>query len=222
MASLYNQRTAFERQVLAALGTLLRGSPWKKSKCAIFGKFGDYYQDVMISVHRNSERTTATLRSKPMAVDPILWDILGMPENQSEPLSFRTWSAFTCSGLPLVESELEVRGQTPEDVAANAFEFVVSNRTLLEERLKLASYSDLLGSHPNQIARGAYAVTLVASLIHETNEQEARRLASGYASGSLMSCTEFSSAGLSFHEHALRWLDAGHQSKSALLMASRT
>jgi hypothetical protein len=207
--------------MLAELGTLVRRSPWKKSKCAMFGKFGDYYQDVMISVHRNSGRTIATLRCKPMALDPLLWDILDMSENQGQPLSFRTWGAFVCSGLPLLEKELEEPGQTPKEVATNALEFGVANRNLLEERLTATQYSELLERHPNQTARGAYAVTLVASLIHEGNEQEARRLASAYASGSLKSCSEFTSDGLSFHEHALRWLDAGRHSKSALLAASR-
>lgn len=222
MASLYSQRSAFERHVLAELGVLVRGSPWKKSKCAIFGKFGDHYQDVMISVHRNSERTIATLRFKPMAVDPLLWDILDMSENQAQPLSFRTWGAFVCSGLPILEKELEVPGQTPKEVAANALEFAVVNHCLLEERLTATTYSELVGRHPNQTARGAYAVTLVASLIHDGNEQEARRLASAYVSGSLKSCSGFTSDGLSFHEHALRWLDAGRRTKSALLAASRT
>ncbi|WP_280152317.1 hypothetical protein [Piscinibacter sp. XHJ-5] len=82
MANLYKVRTDFEKAMLKELGPLLKGGPWKRSQCALYGRFGDGYQDVFLSVYRDAARTIAELRIKPMALDPILWDILDIAENQ--------------------------------------------------------------------------------------------------------------------------------------------
>jgi len=216
MPRLASQRSTFERLLLTELGPLLRGTPWKKSKCALFERHGDYYQDVLISVYRNGQRTTATLRFKPMGLDPILWDILGISENKNQPVSFRTWGAFTCSPLPILVCELEEAGQSPEQVAAGSVALVMSNETLFEKHLASAPFSELVAAHPNQRDHGAYAVTLVTSLIYDGCTAAAYRLANAYLSGESASCAGITSNGKTFHELAVAWIEAGQYARAAI------
>lgn len=48
------------------------------------------------SVYINQERTKALVSFKPMSIDPIFWEIVGLPENNKLPLSFRGNGAWVC------------------------------------------------------------------------------------------------------------------------------
>ena len=220
VSTLYRQRTAFEKQLLAEVGPHLKRSEWKKSRCALFRQYGGIYQDIFISVHRNAAATTTELRIKPMAIDSILWDILDIPENRVKPLSFRTWGAFTCSGVPIHEAQVESPGDTAGDVAHRLISLHKSKINLADQILSDRPFSELAASHPNQVERGAYAVTLVASLINDGNIDLAHDTASSYVSGALSSCANLVSSGKSFHQLAVEWLDAGKYSKLALHAAA--
>jgi hypothetical protein len=220
MSTLYSQRIAFEKQLLAEIGTHLKRSEWKKSSCALFRQSDGIYQDIFIAVHRNSASTTTELRLKPMALDPILWDILDIPENRDMPLSFRTWGAFTCSAIPVYEAQIESFGDTAGDVAHRLIALYKDKISLVDHVLSEKPFSELVSSHPNQIERGAYAVTLVTSLINDGNLDLAYGAAMSYASGALSSCVNLVSSGKSFHQLAVEWMDAGRYSKLALHAAA--
>jgi hypothetical protein len=209
MTTFYRQRADFEKQLLAELTPRLTKTKWRKRSCALFNQSGDYYQDLFISVHRNSTITTAELRFKPMALDPILWDVLGIPENLEMPLSFRTWGAFVCRSLPIFSTQVEQQGDTPAIVADRLIALCHEKSEFFKEALGNASFSNIVATHPNQVERGAYAVTLVTSLINEGNLRLARDTAHAYASGALFSCSQLTVSGKSFHQFALDWLTAG-------------
>lgn len=220
MTSLYRERGDFEKQLLAELSPRLKKTKWKKSSCALVNQAGAVYQDLLISVHRNSVVTTAELRFKPMELDPILWDVMDIPENRDKPLSFRTWGAFTCSGLPIYATQVESPGDTPSMVAEKLAALCHDKATLFMDVLSTSSFSALVAAHPNQVERGAYAVTLITSLINEGDLELARQTAYGYASGALSSCASFESAGKDFHQLALDWLNAGKCSNDVIRAAA--
>lgn len=64
-----------------------------------------------ISVPDNSGKATFTVKYKvkPLYVDDLLWDVMGMELNKSEPLSLRAIGAFSLSGLPfhIIRREFE-------------------------------------------------------------------------------------------------------------------
>jgi hypothetical protein len=216
MPSLYQQRSQFEKQLLAAIGPALRGTLWKKSGNLIFARVGDSFVALSLSVHRNDERTSAALSVKPMALDPILWDILGIEGNQDLPLSFRALGAFTCAALPILECNLEQPGQTPDQVAAAILQLLESSSKLHEIRTGSARFSELVAAHPSQVLRGAYAITLVTGLIHEGSEMDALELARAYATGAKSSCAQMTSMGASFHDLAVRWIESGRSARRAI------
>jgi hypothetical protein len=200
------ERHRFEKDVLASLAELVRRTHWKRRQNALFVQSGDYFQSVFVSVYVNAKETHVELAFKPMAIDPSVWDILDMAENGKEPLSFRAWGAFTCSSLPVANAQVEVEGSSPAGVARAVMSFCEQNENRFGELLSQGPFSELVAKHPNQVERGAYAITLVASLIHERKLDEARDLARAYASGEKSSVFDLSSRGESFHQLALKHL----------------
>lgn len=207
MHEIARRQRAFEKELLKALGPVIKGTRWKKSSTALYMQSGNFFQDFMISVQFNEEKIGVVQRFKPMALDFLLWDIMGMTENVSEPLSFRTWGAFTCDGLPIYEQLVE-QEDNALSVAMNLVSIAEDNSLLFQEFLQKGSYSTLLANHPNQIERGAYAVTLVTSLINDGDCEAAACLASEYEAGRRHSACKLSSCGVSFHRMALNWIDA--------------
>lgn len=206
MASIAKRRRVFEKELLAALGSAVKGTGWKKSGQILFRESDGFFHEIRISVFLNDEKIRVTQQVKPMALDLILWDILGISENAGEPLSFRATGAFTCSGLPIYEELLD----GPDVTVSNA---VIALRTIADNNKKLfqkvlfgTNFSTLLAQHPNHRERGVYAVTLVTSLINDGHLDAAANLASAYESGELKSCQDFSCQGVSFHRLALDWL----------------
>ena len=216
MSTLYRERSNFERALLLELKSRLKGSPWKLKSCALYKANGALYQDIFLSVHRNAAATVGVHRIKPMTLDPLLWEILGIPENVDEPLSFRTWGAFTCAGLPLAEVSLESAGHSAQAVAEATRSLCGSADERAEQQLHAAPFSSLVAAHPDQVERGAYAVTLVTSLIAEGSLELAAREAHAYASGAKQTCANLSSEGKSFHELALGWLESARASGAAV------
>lgn len=212
MREIAKRQRVFEKELLRALGPAIKGTSWKKSGTALYMQSGSFFQDFVISVRLHEEKVGIFQTFKPMALDFLLWDILGIAENASEPLSFRTRGAFTCIGLPIHEELLE-QADDPVDMAANLVGIAKNNESLFQELLQAGNYSALLAKHPNQVERGAYAVTLVTSLINDGDYDAAACLASEYDSGRRHSAYQVSSLGVSFHRLALNWLDAGKSLK---------
>lgn len=209
MHEIAKRQREFKKELLKALGTVIKGSPWKKSSTALYMQSGKFFQDFMISVQfNNDEKVGVVQKFKPMALDFLLWDIMGMTENASEPLSFRTWGAFTCDGLPIYEKLVE-QADDALDMATNLVSIAENNSSLFQEVLQAESYSNLLAKHPNQVEHGAYAVTLVTSLINDGDYEAAACLAGEYEAGKRHSVHQLSSFGVSFHRLALNWINAG-------------
>jgi hypothetical protein len=54
-----------------------------------------------------------------MALDPLFWDIVGLPENVELPLSFRAFGAWVCRGPAITESEIDEDDGSPATIASN-------------------------------------------------------------------------------------------------------
>jgi len=88
------------------LRTASKGSGWKQSKGIVFRQSDDWF----VAGHwrnvssRLADGLKVEILAKPMAIDPMLWETMGLESNNSKPLSFRYWGAFTC-GTPVILSE---------------------------------------------------------------------------------------------------------------------
>lgn len=204
----YSERGRFEKEVLKAVASRIKGTRWKKNKNAIFCQIDGYYFDVFITSHRGEMKTFARISVKPMSLDSLYWKITKLGENDKQPMSFRSWGAFTCSGIPLLDTSIEDDGVVADRVASELL--LLSDNcvgTALSE-LPEQEFSKVISSHPNQRARGAYAITHVVSLIEEGSLLKAKQTALGYLDGSLQSVAAHDHKGKDFHELAIEWIDS--------------
>jgi hypothetical protein len=90
-------RSLFERRRGTRAGNLLAGQSFANRQAGLLRK--------------------AVIRVKPMAIDPIFWDLVGLPENREQPLSFRANGAWTCR--PPYFAELDIEEHTDSAVVAD-------------------------------------------------------------------------------------------------------
>ncbi|MEL7296319.1 MAG: hypothetical protein AAGJ86_01590 [Pseudomonadota bacterium] len=196
------------KKTFSKLSPKLKGSRWKKKQNAIYCEVDGYYFDVFINVFLNDSKTTFRMSAKPMSLDKLYWKITDLEDNDSQPLSFRTWGAFTCSGLPLDEKSIVDEGVNADVLASSVVEWAKSQVETALPKLDTESFSSAVARHPNQLERGAYAITYVTSLISEGNLDTARQAAVAYANGSAQSIGKHMHAGRDFHEIAVEWIDS--------------
>ena len=73
----------------------------KKKDYMIYYAGKEFFYDALIFVSVNDRGQcicTVKERLKPIWLDDLLWDLLGMPENKDEPVSLRAVGAFAVSG----------------------------------------------------------------------------------------------------------------------------
>lgn len=93
-----------------ALKSGARAAGWRFARGTVFRQTGDWFVDILPSLlwERGAH---VRIMIKPMALDPLFWDIVGLSENESLPLSFRATGAWVLRppftddhvGLPIAE-----------------------------------------------------------------------------------------------------------------------
>ncbi len=144
---------AYRREMQHQLRVASKGTDWRQAKGVVFRQSDEWF----IAGHwRNVSAAPLDglrieIMAKPMAIDPMLWEVMELQENNNKPLSFRYWGAFVC-GTPVLEYEIidEIR---PEQ--AMTLMLATLDRLLPEVLLKLETtkFSDLArnpaGEHDN-------------------------------------------------------------------------
>lgn len=202
------QRRILEKECNTLLRSVAKGSGWKKASDFVFCSDSGFFFQASLSVYLNANRALASFTAKPMLIDPILWDILGILENTSGPMSLRGNGAFLCSTPNFYEAEIENPDSTSNTIVDSFINFAKTSKDQFLDEYANISFSQLISKDPNHIERGAYAMTLVASLIYEANYEQALDIALGHSTGKLSSCEKISSKGQSFHVLAVSWLSA--------------
>lgn len=77
----------------AALKQRARAAGWRYARGEIFRQSGDWFISIMPSLLWE-RGVVVRMMVKPMALDPLFWDIVGLQENEALPLSFRAAGAW--------------------------------------------------------------------------------------------------------------------------------
>ena len=109
-------RYAYRRALEKAVRSVSKGSSWRSTQGCLFGERSGWFLSVCPAVFIDRYRTDVQVTAKPMSIDPIFWDIVGLPENRDMPLSFRLLGAWTCRPPAFAEVEVEER-EDVEDAA---------------------------------------------------------------------------------------------------------
>ena len=203
---LTKQRRAYEKQAIRAVGVLVKGTGWKKKKNSIFCAREGYLFAASLEVWLNELKVVWRLEVKPMDVDPVFWSIMNMEENLEEPLSLRVWGAFVCSAIPVAESEASSSALSGDEMARDFLTWAENAAGGFLQENRQRPFSDIVKNQINYRERGAYAATLICSLITESCLEEALKVAVDFSSGKRQSVVVHSSEGRSFFERASAWL----------------
>jgi hypothetical protein len=82
-----------ERDFQAIVKAHGKASGWRYARADLFKQDGDWFVSNMPSLAWE-RGAWSRLTVKPMALDPLFWDIVGLPENNHLPLSFRATGAW--------------------------------------------------------------------------------------------------------------------------------
>lgn len=129
----------------AALKAKARAAGWRYARGEMFKQAGDWFVSVLPSLLWQ-RGALARLMIKPMALDPLFWDIVGLPENRKLPLSFRATGAWVLRPTTLDEPVALDIGDI--DPLADALLTWSNGRS--EKALAGASVQAMLADLPNE------------------------------------------------------------------------
>ncbi len=163
-------RHAYRRSLEKSVRTQARNTGWKSARGSIFREQAGWFIGAGPSVYICEHVTKAVVSVKPMAIDPIFWDLVGLPENRDQPPSFRANGAWTCR--PPYFVELDVEEHT--DPAVVADRLIAAATDQLENVLRSYSLDAfLLTCRDGAGANGSYLPCVITTLIALGREDEA-------------------------------------------------
>ncbi len=130
----------------AALKRDARAAGWRYARGTIFRQSADWFISILPSLLWE-RGAIVRLMVKPMAIDPLFWEIVGLNENNALPLSFRATGAWvlqppsteSCVGLHTIEVEM---------LAKDVFEWGNNQVSQILASISIASMlGDLAESH---------------------------------------------------------------------------
>ena len=129
-------RHAQRRDLAKACRATVKGSKWRSSSGTLFGTRDGWFLAMQEMTGIVQATTKARMTIKPMAVDPLFWDMIGEPQLCGQSLSFRYFGALVCPGLILPEVDIDEDGGVPAiaarmlDIAERTLDDVARNWTL--------------------------------------------------------------------------------------------
>src|SRR5216683_2700624 len=117
------ERRALAKMVATILKTSARPHKWLVARDSLFKDHNGWFVEVQANISPQHFRTRAATRIKPMALDPIFWDIVGLSENIKLPLSFRAFGAWVCAAPAIFEDEIAEGDGSAKGIADNILEW---------------------------------------------------------------------------------------------------
>ncbi|MEN5147060.1 hypothetical protein [Brevundimonas diminuta] len=194
-------RCAYSRTLSKALKNGAKASGWKSVQGLLFKEHGQWFVTCALETSLLSAQTQVRLSAKPMAIDPIFWDIFDLPENRGESLSFRALGAWTCPSLDI--AEISVPEQPSATATASDALRIAAEQLDAAPPLSLSWFAGecrkVLDDQP------AILASLITTLIADNRRAQALELcqqaeASGETGG-------FVNRQVSFVQAAARWLN---------------
>jgi hypothetical protein len=146
------------------------------------------------------EATKSRLVVKPMAIDPIFWDLIGEPQLRRQGLSFRYFGALTCPPLIIGEPDVGEEGGPP-GIATRMLE--LGERTLDDVATDWTTDRFLDGVaasiNPRRLLSTRIATLIAADRLDEALNLSEDAIAAGSVGG-------FLGMRGSFHETASAWI----------------
>lgn|SRR5690242_11309674 len=196
-------RHAQRRDLVRACQAAVKGSSWRSNKGTLFAHRSRWLVGVTEMTNVTCEQTKARIAVKPMANDPIYWDIIGHPELRDESLSFRLFGWMTTSSLILEEPVISERGGT----SAIAKRMLDIGDCKLSEIASDWTAEEFLAGLGDPISPDKKFITRVVTLLAERRYDDALQLCEASAargeSGGFVSSIKGT-----FNEMTAHWIEA--------------
>jgi hypothetical protein len=196
-------RHAYRRALERAVRSVSKGSGWRSIEGCLFREQEGWFVSVCPAVYIFEKSTKASVSVKPMAIDPIFWDIVGLPENNDAPLSFRLNGAWTCQPPHLDEVSIKEQ-ENVADVAARLIEVANERLAYVVEHFSLENFLQLCrtsGEIENRYLPCVITTLIALGREHEALEVSAAAKVRGDSGG-------FLTPKGSFSDMATTWISA--------------
>ena len=166
-------RRLLSKAVAGILKQMARGTGWRSAQTYLFREHEGWlvYIDTHVSLLKLS--SAANLRIKPLGIDPIFWDIVSLPENNSLPTSFRIFGAWTCSVPVVHEAQIPPDCSNPETIADYVLRWSSMQLRDINFQWTTSRFLSFLQSHPRQKEAAPWLAAEVATLALLNDDERA-------------------------------------------------
>lgn len=196
-------RIAYRKALAKAVRAAAKGSGWRSIEGCLFQECAGWFISVSPSVHIFEDMTTIRVSAKPMAIDPVFWDIWDFPGGRDEPLSFRFNGAWICRPPDFAEIEIAERSDI-DMVAADILETANTQRDHVVTSWTSEIFLSLCMKE--LVDRDQYLPSAVSMLVAMGCDEEALDICESAVSRNKMG--GFLSSNGTFSELARDWLGA--------------
>ena len=178
---------------------------WRHAGGFLFREHLGWFIELTCEAHPDREITTARLYVKPMGLDPVFWEMVHLPENTKQPLSFRARGAWTCSTPDVAELVFEDTGLDAAKIVNGAFRWANEEVAVRHCDWTISSFVERIEGHPRQAEAFSWLPALIAGLVLAGRTDIAREhcLAARRAGAP----GGFTAGGVTFPDMALGWID---------------
>ncbi|MGI4801066.1 MAG: hypothetical protein ACRYG8_44990 [Janthinobacterium lividum] len=148
------KRTSKQRAIdfKSALKSCIRGTRWRVSRGTLFRQEGEWFVDVL-PLLLWERGVSIRLTIKPMSLDPLFWNIVGLNGTRTLPLSFRANGAWVLRP-PYTQDFISADEVNVEQLASDVLAWC---NTEAKRRINLSSMHSIINQLPsNKITRSNF------------------------------------------------------------------
>ncbi len=187
-----------EQSFTAAIKHRAKAAGWRFSAGSLFRQRGDWFVSALPSLLWQRGAIVMSM-SKPMCIDPIFWDIVGLPENKALPLSFRANGAWVLRP-PQPRAYVALEESDPEKLADAVIAWADGWSAEVEAKPLEALISEMEGLGPLRYQFAAFEICLHLARRDYVRARELIREQGEGGSGG------FVTDGVSFFDQAKAWI----------------
>ena len=198
-------RMTLSKALTAELRVRAKGTGWKVSQGWLFREDSGWFIDARADIHFMEKKASLELRTKPMSIDPVFWDIVEAQNANKLPLSFRLFGAFVVTTPALLTVKLDEDSLDAGGLADLVLG--VAKRELERSRKgrSIERFIADLEEHRSRSPSRSYLPAMVCGLILLGRREDARALC--VTARAARDGGGFMLGSRSFTDLAIAWLD---------------
>lgn len=173
--------TIIQKQVGDAVFNKIRSLGWVKKNLSFHTCFDETFVSVNLRLYIRLVKKNKFIflmpdfYYKPMALDPIFWNILRLPENHRKPLSFRYWGAYTCESINVYKEEFDCSFLSIEEITSLFINWLDQKKAELKHHVKHRNFSSALDGIKSSNPTKTFE-TKICALIDEKKIEDVREI----------------------------------------------